>query len=86
MDGGDHEVVGPTVGGSHADGDRPARAGSGHDVQPVAHKDNRLWVSTGSNVYQLDVRTGARERRGSGTPAGSLHCTAVDDLSLPILS
>lgn len=60
---GDHEVVGLTVGGTAA---APTLTPSvrhalptpwGHDLQPVAGRD-RLWVSTGSRVYQLDPRTG----------------------------
>lgn len=61
---GDYEVVGLTVGGTAAEPTLTATTRYdlptpwGHDLQPVPGADNRLWVSSGSRVYQLDVRTG----------------------------
>jgi hypothetical protein len=61
---GDEEVVGLTVGGTSAAPTLtatkryPLPTPGGHDLQPVPDDDNRLWVSSGSRVYQLDVRTG----------------------------
>lgn len=61
---GDHEVVGLTVGGTPA---APTLTASvrhtlptpwGHDLQPMAGDRNRLWVSTGAHVYQLDLDGG----------------------------
>jgi Family of unknown function (DUF6528) len=61
---GDYEVVGLRVGGTPAE---PTLVPTtryalptpwGHDLQPVPGDDRRLWVSSGSHVYQLDLRTG----------------------------
>lgn len=61
---GDNEMVGLTVGGTAAEPTLAAKTRYalptpwGHDLQPVPGDDNRLWVTSGSHVYQLDVRTG----------------------------
>ncbi|TQL69045.1 hypothetical protein FB381_2946 [Nocardioides albertanoniae] len=61
---GDHEVVGLRVGGTQAEPTLTRRithqlpSDWGHDLQLVPHRPDRLWVTTGTRVYQMSKLTG----------------------------
>ncbi|GGU14050.1 DUF6528 family protein [Nocardioides albus] len=61
---GDHELVGLSIGGTRAEPTitravtHPLPTAWGHDLQLVPHRPDRLWVTTGSRVYQVDKATG----------------------------
>lgn len=61
---GDHELVGLRIGGTRSE-PRLSRAVThrlptdwGHDLQLVPGRPDRLWVTTGSRVYQVDKASG----------------------------
>ena len=61
---GDHELVGLRIGGTQAKPTitrkvtHPLPTDWGHDLQLVPNHPGRLWVTTGTNVYQVGKATG----------------------------
>ncbi|WJH36663.1 DUF6528 family protein [Paenibacillus sp. CC-CFT747] len=61
---GDHHLVSLSIEGSDSEpliretAKVPLPTPYGHDLQPVCGDDDRLWVSTGSRVYQFVFSTG----------------------------